>query len=49
MKNNILSKNYKKIVIYDEETNKILEDYCNRKNKTIVEGVRDGINYLKEK
>ena len=38
-------KSIKLTVRVDEETNKILEDYCNRKNKTIVEGVRDGINY----
>ena len=42
-------KSIKLTVRVDEETNKILEDYCDRKNKTIVEGVRDGINYLKEK
>ena len=42
-------KPYKITVRIDEESKKILEDYCNRKNKTIVEGVRDGINYLKEK
>ena len=42
-------KSIKLTVRVDEETNKILEDYCNRENKTIVEGVRNGINYLKEK
>ena len=31
------------------ETIKILDDYCERKNNTRAEGMRDGINALKEK
>ena len=31
------------------ETIKILDDYCERNNKTRAEGIRDGINALKEK
>ena len=31
------------------ETIKILDDYCERKNKSRAEGIRDGINALKEK
>lgn len=32
-----------------EESNKILETYCKKYKKTKVEGVRDGIDSLKNK
>ena len=34
--------------VNDEEL-KILEDYCERKNKSKAEGLRDGVRALKEK
>lgn len=32
-----------------KDTNAILEHYCKKHGKTKVEGIRDGINSLKEK
>ena len=31
------------------ETLNILDDYCKRNNKTRAEGIRDGLNSLKDK
>lgn len=33
----------------NEQSKKILDDYCAKTGKTMVEGVRDGINSLKDK
>ena len=32
----------------DEKTLKILDDYCNENNKNRAEGIRDGIDRLKD-
>lgn len=42
-------KPYKITVRISEETKRILEEYCLKYKKSLVEGVRDGINQLKEK
>lgn len=42
-------KRNKLTVKVNEDTLKILDDYCKRSNKSRAEGIRDGINALKEK
>lgn len=42
-------KPFKLTVRINEECKMILDDYCKRHEKTLVEGVRDGIISLKNK